>query len=226
MIAKAKPGVVVFPGSNCDRDMMTVLREVYELNPKPIWHQEETIDGDVTHLFLPGGFSFGDYVRAGALAAHSPIMNAVKKFALRGGKVLGICNGFQILCETGLLPGVLLKNNHNRFVCKIVKAHYFGMKVLSAPLFIDVAVAHGEGRYFADQETLSALEKNQQIIMTYHDADATGCAVINGSLRAIAGIIGGPDRNIVGMMPHPERLAREGMHGRDGCVILQEFLFG
>lgn len=226
MTAKLKPGLVVFPGSNCERDIITVLREVYELPSQAIWHEEESIADDITHLFLPGGFSYGDYVRAGAIAAHSPIMGAIKKFAMKGGKVLGICNGFQILCEAKLLPGVLLKNNHNRFVCQIIKAHYFGLKNFTPPMNLNVAIAHGEGRYFADDKTLDALEKNQQIIMSYHDTDEEGRALVNGSERAIAGIIGGPCRNIIGMMPHPERLARDGMSGRDGCVIFQEFLFG
>lgn len=205
---------------------MHVLREVYELEPIGIWYQEAVIPGDVTHIILPGGFSFGDYLRAGALAARSSIMDAVKDFAERGAKILGICNGFQILCEAGLLPGALLKNHHSRFVCQIVKAEYFGQKNFIDPISLNVAVAHGEGRYFADEETLNMLEKNQQIIMTYNAKDEQGNALVNGSIRSIAGIIGGAARNVMGMMPHPERLARDGMYGRDGCVILQEFLFG
>jgi phosphoribosylformylglycinamidine synthase I len=224
--AKIKPGLIVFPGSNCDRDMITVLQEVYELSPQAIWHDEESIADDISHLIIPGGFSFGDYVRAGAIAAHSPIMSAVKKFANNGGRVLGICNGFQILCEAKLLPGVLLKNHHNRFVCQIIKAHYFGIKTLASPIDLHVAIAHGEGRYFADEATLLRLEENQQIVMSYQDVDEQGKARVNGSVRGIAGIVAGPYRNIVGMMPHPERLARDAMHGRDGCVIFQEFLFG
>ncbi|USN51900.1 MAG: phosphoribosylformylglycinamidine synthase subunit PurQ [Myxococcales bacterium] len=221
-----RPGVVVFPASNCERDIITVLKEVYELEALPIWHSDEFIGDDITHLFLPGGFSFGDYLRAGALAAHSPIMRAVKTFAQNGKKILGICNGFQVLCEAGLLPGTLLKNSHGRFVCKITKADYSGMNCSLAPIAIDVAVAHGEGRYFADEETLEQLERNQQIILRYQELDEDNAASINGSAHGIAGIVAGIKRNIIGMMPHPERLAREAMHGRDGCVILQEFLFG
>ncbi len=224
--ANIKPAVILFPGSNCDHDMMQVLKEVYELEPVGIWYQDEEIPTDISHVILPGGFSFGDYLRAGALAARSSIMDAVRNFAQSGAKVLGICNGFQILCEAQLLPGALLKNHHNRFVCQIVKARYFGQKNSLPPISLNVAVAHGEGRYFADDESLDLLEKNNQIVMRYEDHDERGCATLNGSSRSIAGIIGGPFRNVIGMMPHPERLARDAMYGRDGCVILQEFLFG
>lgn len=224
---KIRPAIVVFPGSNCDKDMELVLREIYELDPELLWHTATSIPNHVTHLILPGGFSFGDYLRAGALAAVSPIMTAIKQFALAGQPLLGVCNGFQILCEAQLLPGVLLKNHHDRFVCSIEPLTWFGAKKrISEPLELNLPIAHREGRYYADQKTIKELKDEQRIALVYNQKNESGDALVNGASECIAGIIGGPCKNIFGLMPHPERMAQENMLGRDGCVILQDFLFG
>lgn len=224
MILPAKPAIISFPASNCAQDMQRALREVYEIDAPIIWHQQESIPLDVTHLILPGGFSFGDYVRAGALAAMSPIMKIVSKMAVAGMPILGVCNGFQILCEARLLPGVLLKNHHDRFVCKQLPVTWYGTKTRSA-YSMHLPIAHREGRYFVDGETLAELEHNQQIILRYNECDQNGNALVNGSRAGIAGIVGGPARNILGMMPHPERAANNyGSCGIDGRVILDDFL--
>ncbi len=196
-----KVGIVVFPGSNCDRDMYHVLTDVFHYNTRYIWH-EKHIPNDTDVVILPGGFSYGDRLRAGIIAAHSPVLQDVKKMAQRGKPVLGVCNGFQILVESGLLPGALLKNTSTSFMCnwtnlvventdtpftsRLIKSHK-----------IPIPIANGEGRYYADRSTLKDMRKNNQIVFKYEDN-------VNGSSLSIAGICN-KDGNVVGMMPHPER---------------------
>lgn len=199
-----KFGVVVFPGSNCDRDMMEALQVNLQQEVIQLWHKDKDLGMFSTDdcIVLPGGFSYGDYLRCGAIARFSPMMQSVIGFANKGGKVLGVCNGFQILCESGLLPGVLLRNSQQQFVCKNIymKAPEAG----SVPLMIPVA--HGEGRFYANEATLKDLEKNRQVIYRYCDENGniTEAANPNGALQNIAGICN-TERNVFGMMPHPER---------------------
>ncbi len=220
-----KFGVVIFPGSNCDRDMIESLRNDLGQEVIELWHKDKDISMFNTEdcIVLPGGFSYGDYLRCGAIAKFSPMMQSVIEFANKGGKVLGICNGFQILCESGLLPGVLLRNSHQQFVCKnifIKEAAAESCEPLKIP------VAHGEGRYFADDATLEQLEMHRQIIYRYCD---DGCAVTiesnpNGAIHNIAGICN-KERNVYGMMPHPERACSEALGNTDGRKIFTH-LFG
>ena len=196
-----KVGVVVFPGSNCDRDMYHVLRDVFKIDTQFFWH-EKKLPKNLDAVILPGGFSYGDRLRAGAIAAHSPVISDVKKFASHGMPILGVCNGFQILVEAELLPGVLLKNNSLNFMCKwtnlIVENNStpFTSK-LKMHQKIPIPIANGEGRYYADGKTINLLKKNHQIVFRYVD-------VVNGSTLRIAGICNN-EGNVVGMMPHPER---------------------
>ncbi len=200
-----KVAVIVFPGSNCDRDMHHVLTDVFKIESQLVWHTDE-LPKDIDAIVLPGGFSYGDRLRAGVIAAHSPVIKDVKKMAERGMPILGVCNGFQILVESGLLPGALLKNTSLNFMCKwteiIVKNNKtpFTNK-LKLDQRIPIAIANGEGRYYADDKTLSSLKKNNQIVFTYTEE-------INGASLGIAGICN-KDGNVVGMMPHPERSAEQ-----------------
>lgn len=223
-----KFGVIVFPGSNCDRDMMHALRDDLKQEVVMLWHKDRDLSMFTTDdcIVLPGGFSYGDYLRCGALARFSPMMEQVIDFANRGGKVLGVCNGFQILCEAGLLPGVLLQNDHQKFTCKNVYiksegtdtliGRHVGNKALKIP------VAHGEGRYYADAATLKQMQENKQIVFRY--CDEHGEVHINsnpnGAINNIAGICN-EGRNVFGMMPHPERATSEVLHNTDGKAILQ-----
>ena len=196
-----KVGVVVFPGSNCDRDMFHVLTDVFNLNAQYFWH-EKGLPKNIDAVILPGGFSYGDRLRAGVIAAHSPVIKDVQKMAEKGIPVLGVCNGFQILVESGLLPGVLLKNNSLNFMCEWTNLVVENNKTPFTTQFklnqkIPIPIANGEGRYFADDETLKKLKKNNQIVFRYDQ-------VINGSSDRIAGVCN-EDGNVVGMMPHPER---------------------
>jgi phosphoribosylformylglycinamidine synthase subunit PurQ / glutaminase len=220
-----KPAIIVFPGSNCDQDMAVALQQTFKLEPIMLWHMDDSIPEQVTHVILPGGFSFGDYVRAGAMAAHSPIMGAIKNFALHHGRILGVCNGFQILCESGLLPGVLLKNHHDRFVCRVESVSWFGMKPLPTPITLRLPIAHREGRFYAERTEMDRL-LSSSIAMTYDGRDKHGDALSNGSLLSIAGLRGGPSHNILGLMPHPERAVEQHILGCDGQIILQDFLYG
>lgn len=220
-----KFGVVVFPGSNCDRDMMEALQLNLNQEVIPLWHKDKDISSFGTEdcIVLPGGFSYGDYLRCGAIARFSPMMQSVIEFANKGGKVLGVCNGFQILCESGLLPGALLRNSHQQFVCKnvfIKEASAEGGQPLSIP------VAHGEGRYFADTDTLEALEMHRQIIYRYCDekGSVTPAANPNGTMHNIAGICN-RERNVFGMMPHPERACSPELNNADGVRVFNH-LFG
>ncbi len=220
-----KFGVVVFPGSNCDRDMMEALQHDLNQEVIPLWHKDKDIRSFTTNdcIVLPGGFSYGDYLRCGAIARFSPMMQSVIEFANRGGKVLGVCNGFQILCESGLLPGVLLRNSHQQFVCKNIF-----MKESSSDQgpALKIPVAHGEGRYFANQATLEELEMHRQIIYRYCDekGNITGAANPNGAMHNIAGICN-RERNVFGMMPHPERACSAILGNEDGRQVFNH-LFG
>lgn len=203
--------VIVFPGSNCDRDMHHVLTDVFHLDSQLVWHTDE-VPPNVDAIVLPGGFSYGDRLRAGVIAAHSPAIASVKKMAERGMPVLGVCNGFQILVESGLLPGALLRNTSLSYICKwteiIVKNNKtpFTNK-LKLNQRIPIAIANGEGRYYADNETLKSLKKNNQIVFTYAED-------VNGATMKIAGICN-KEGNVVGMMPHPERSAEQILNPRD-----------
>lgn len=216
-----KFGVVIFPGSNCDHDTYHVISKVIGQPVDFIWHKEEEVDR-FDAIILPGGFSYGDYLRSGAIARFSPVMRSIIKFARDGGLVLGICNGFQILCESGLLPGALLRNRDLKFICEHVNvrverdntpftATYHVGQVLSLP------IAHGEGNYFCDEQTLHELESENRVIFRYCDAEGnvTDEANPNGSLNNIAGICN-RERNVVGLMPHPERAAESLLGCKDG----------
>jgi phosphoribosylformylglycinamidine synthase len=213
-----KFGVVVFPGSNCDRDMQDALQQDLGKEVIMLWHKDKDISMFSTDdcIVLPGGFSYGDYLRCGAIARFSPMMQSVIDFANRGGKVLGVCNGFQILCESGLLPGVLLQNAHQQFVCKNVFIKSGNGTALKIP------VAHGEGRYHADEATLDQLESNNQVIFRYCDEKGlvTPEANPNGATRNIAGIRNGGN-NVFGMMPHPERASSPAMSNLDGLEVFK-----
>lgn len=214
-----KFGVVIFPGSNCDRDMIGSLRNDLGQEVIELWHKDEDISMFTTDdcIVLPGGFSFGDYLRCGAIAKFSPMMQSVIEFAGRGGKVLGVCNGFQILCESGLLPGVLLRNEKQQFVCKNVFIKE-GAAEGGSPL--KIPVAHGEGRYFADEKVLEELEMHRQIIYRYCDENGhiTHVANPNGAIHNIAGICN-RERNVFGMMPHPERATSNLLGNEDGKKV-------
>ena len=204
-----KFGVVVFPGSNCDRDVATVTRGLLGHPTRLIWHQDTDLD-EVDVVVLPGGFSYGDYLRCGAIAHFSPAMQSVKAFADKGGYVLGICNGWQILLESGLLPGALVRNKELKFVCDragltLERDDLPWTQEYSAGQVVTMPIAHGEGNYYCDDDTLKQLEDNNQIVWRYCDS-GNGIANPNGSVGAIAGICN-PAGNVLGMMPHPERAA-------------------
>jgi phosphoribosylformylglycinamidine synthase len=213
-----KFGVVVFPGSNCDRDMQDALAQDLGKEVIMLWHKDKDLSMFTTDdcIILPGGFSYGDYLRCGAIARFSPMMQSVIDFANRGGKVLGVCNGFQILCESGLLPGVLLQNANQQFICKNVFIKNDATGALKIP------IAHGEGRYFADQKTLDALEANGQIIFTYCDENGneTEGSNPNGATKNIAGISNAA-KSVFGMMPHPERATSSVLGNIDGKKVFE-----
>lgn len=216
-----KFGVVVFPGSNCDRDMYDALRHDLDQDVTMLWHKDKDLGMFTTDdcIILPGGFSYGDYLRCGAIARFSPMMQSVIEFAKAGGKVFGVCNGFQILCESHLLPGALLRNGHQQFVCKNVFITDKSDKVFQIP------VAHGEGRYYAEEKILNDLEANGQVIFYYCDQNGSinKAANPNGSTRNIAGICNA-ERNVFGMMPHPERACSSVLGNTDGREILKTLL--
>lgn len=223
-----KFGVVVFPGSNCDRDMLHALQDDLKQEVVMLWHKDKDLSAFTTDdcIVLPGGFSYGDYLRCGAIARFSPLMEAVIDFANRGGKVFGVCNGFQILCESGLLPGALLLNDHQKFVCKNVyiksasDSNLIGKNTVNKVL--EIPVAHGEGRYYADDATLQKLEANKQVLFRYCDVQGNELADVNpnGALNNIAGICN-EQGNVFGMMPHPERACSNELHNIDGRLILE-----
>jgi phosphoribosylformylglycinamidine synthase subunit PurQ / glutaminase len=217
-----KFGVVVFPGSNCDRDMYDALTSDLGFEVKMLWHKDRDLSDFSADdcIVLPGGFSYGDYLRCGAIARFSPMMQSLGDFVARGGKVLGICNGFQILCEAGLLPGALLQNANQQFICKNIHIKGSDGQVLKIP------IAHGEGRYYADEATLDALEAGGQVVYRYCDADGkiTQTSNPNGALRNIAGICNA-DRTVFGMMPHPERASQYALSNTDGREVIKALLF-
>lgn len=214
-----KFGIVVFPGSNCDRDMQDALTQNLGQEVVMLWHKDKDLSDFSTSdcIVLPGGFSYGDYLRCGAIARFSPMMQSVIAFAEKGGKVLGVCNGFQILCESGLLPGALLRNKNQQFICHNIYMKPDGGDALKIP------IAHGEGRFFALPQQLEAIEKNGQVIYRYCDAEGqmTDEANPNGATNNIAGIrnVGG---NVFGMMPHPERACHPALGNTDGVTVFHQ----
>ena len=219
----AKFGVVVFPGSNCDHDAYNVLKHVLKQDTEFLWHKDSSV-GDRNVVIVPGGFSYGDYLRCGAIARFSHIMKDVVRLASEGGTVIGICNGFQILCEAGLLPGALMRNASLKFVCRNVTLTIENKKTIFTELFgknggvnqISLPVAHAEGNYFCDKETLKMLEDNNRIVFRYKDNP-------NGSLADIAGITN-EKGNVLGMMPHPERACEGIVNGTDGKYLFQSII--
>jgi phosphoribosylformylglycinamidine synthase subunit PurQ / glutaminase len=222
-------GILVFPGSNCDHDCYHVIKHILGRPADFIWHQETDLRG-FDAVIIPGGFSYGDYLRTGAIAKYSPVMKSVKDFAQAGGPVLGICNGFQILLEAGLLPGAMLRNQSLKFICKDV---YVRVETDETPFtstvrpgrVLNLPIAHAEGNYYADPETLRALQENRQVVFRYCTSEGriSDEANPNGSLDSIAGICN-RSRNVLGMMPHPERSA-EGLDGHtDGRLLFESVL--
>jgi phosphoribosylformylglycinamidine synthase len=219
-----KFGVVVFPGSNCDHDTYHVISKVIGQPVDFIWHKEEEIDS-FDAIILPGGFSYGDYLRTGAIARFSPVMRAVKEFARGGGLVLGICNGFQVLCEAGLLPGALLRNRNLKFICehinmRIERTDTPFTSACSPGQILSIPIAHGDGNYFCDQKILDELENENRIIFRYCNPQGQLAeeANPNGSLNHIAGICN-RERNVLGLMPHPERASESLLGSKDGRII-------
>ena len=222
-------GVIVFPGSNCDRDVVYVTRDVLGQPTRMIWHEESDLSG-VDVVVVPGGFSYGDYLRCGAIARFSPAMQAVVAHAQAGKPVLGICNGFQVLTEAGLLPGALVRNRELHFVCdrvllKVERTDLAWTQGYAPDAIVTIPIAHGEGSYYADADTLKALEDNQQIVFRYCAPDGTPNATSNpnGSLHNIAGICN-IQGNVLGMMPHPERASDPLLGGTDGLTVFQGLL--
>jgi len=227
-----KFGVVVFPGSNCDDDMIHVIGNVLGFEVEKLWHKEHSLGslGDDDCVILPGGFSYGDYLRCGAIARFSPVMQEVIAHANRGGLVFGICNGFQILCEAGLLPGVLLRNQNQKFICKNI---HIRTETKNSPVTCDLSpgqvlkipIAHAEGRYHISAEGLKELEQNDQILFRYTDAEghASDESNVNGALQNIAGICN-LRRNVCGMMPHPERSSESMLGNDDGYAIMRSIV--
>lgn len=224
-----KFGVLVFPGSNCDRDVAYVTRDVLQQPTRMIWHEERDL-GDVDVVVVPGGFSYGDYLRCGAIARCSAAMQSTIAHANRGGLVLGVCNGFQILTEAGLLPGALVRNRGLHFVCdrtplKLVRTNLPWTHHYATDAVITLPIAHGEGCYYADPSTLAALEDNNQVVLRYCSPDGTVNEAHNpnGSLHNIAGICNSSG-NVLGMMPHPERAADPVLGSTDGLTLFQSLL--
>ena len=221
-----KFGVLVFPGSNCDHDAYHALKHIHDLDTTFIWHKETDL-GDVDAVIVPGGFSYGDYLRSGAIARFSPVMNAVSDFASKGGPVLGICNGFQILLEARLLPGTMMANEHLRFACKQV---HLKCETRNTPFtsqipqnrLLTIPIAHGDGNYFADEELQKKLEDHDQIVFRYTDSEGAPSRLANpnGSVGNIAGICN-EQRNVVGMMPHPERAVEKNLGSDDGNFLFE-----
>ncbi len=221
-----KFGIVILPGSNCDHDALHVTRDVLGAQVEVLWHKETDLKG-VDCVIIPGGFAYGDYLRAGALAKFAPIMEPIRRHAANGGLVFGICNGFQVLTEVGLLPGALMRNEHLRFAGRDI---YLRTEETNTPITAELSpgqilkmpIAHGEGNYFADDATLDALERNHQVVFRYCDAEGrlTHEANPNGSARNIAGICN-ETRNVMGMMPHPERCSEALLGNADGLGIFK-----
>lgn len=224
-----KFGVVTFPGSNCDEDMVYVLETIMNQSVERLWHKDSDLK-NVDFVVLPGGFSYGDYLRSGAIAKLSPIMNSVIEHANKGGYVMGICNGFQILTESGLLPGALLHNNNQKFICKNVHlkpatSNTAITKGLDSTKAYKIPIAHGEGRFYAPEETMKSILDNDQVLFHYVNeaGEMTDEANPNGALHNIAGICNS-GRNVFGMMPHPERAADNELNNIDGKAFFESLL--
>jgi len=224
-----KFGVVVFPGSNCDHDAFYALGNVLQKPVEFIWHQSQDL-ANSDAIILPGGFSYGDYLRTGAIARFSPVMKSVEKFANRGGLVLGVCNGFQILCEAGLLPGAMMRNSGLRFICRHV---HIRVEQTDTPFtnaaakgqILKIPIAHSDGNYNCDEATLAELEKNRQVIFRYTTPDGSNddAGNPNGAVHNIAGICN-RERNVAGLMPHPERAAESALGSTDGLTIFHSMV--
>ncbi len=222
-----KFGVVIFPGSNCDHDAYYASKKNAEQESTFLWHKDTEIPSDIDCIILPGGFSYGDYLRCGAISRFSPIMKEVIKFANNGGYVIGICNGFQVLTESNLLPGALLRNESLHFICKDVNLKVMNNSTaftseLKQDQIIRIPIAHGDGNYFADQDTIDKLEANNQVVFRYSDKDGNVTKDVNpnGSINNIAGIIN-EKGNVLGMMPHPERYSDSQLGCNDGLAIFK-----
>ena len=223
-----KFGVVIFPGSNCDMDMFYVIETIMKQEVVKLWHKDTDLQ-NCDFIILPGGFSYGDYLRSGAIANYSPIMGKVIEHANKGGYVMGVCNGFQILCESGLLPGALLHNTNHKFICKNIHLKTISKNTLVTNQYSDdafkIPIAHGEGRFYADENTLKKLVENDQILFKYSDENGniTKESNPNGSVLNIAGICN-KNRNVFGMMPHPERAADTELNNTDGKILFDSIL--
>ena len=222
-------GIVVFPGSNCDEDAVYALKTILKQKVIKLWHKDTNLKG-VDFIIIPGGFSYGDYLRSGAIARFSPIMEKIIEFANNGGYVLGICNGFQILCEANLLPGTLIRNKNHNFICKniFLKPQYNNTIMtenLSSKDVLKIPIAHAEGCYYADGKKIQTIIDNKQIIFKYcdHGGEINKSSNPNGSLKNIAGICN-MKRNVFGMMPHPERACSEDLYNTDGLKILKNII--
>ncbi|MBI2486408.1 MAG: phosphoribosylformylglycinamidine synthase subunit PurQ [Deltaproteobacteria bacterium] len=222
-------GLVVFPGSNCDHDCYHVIKHMFKQECEFVWHEEKNLDR-FDSIILPGGFSYGDYLRTGAIARFSPVMKAVEKLASEGRPIMGICNGFQILVEAGLLPGALIKNSSLRFVCKWVNIRVENTNTPFTHLMrrgdlLRIPIAHGEGNFFANQDDIRKLTENSQVVFKYCDeeGETTSQSNPNGSIENIAGICNSQG-NILGMMPHPERCCEETIGGEDGKAIFESLI--
>ena len=224
-----KFGVVIFPGSNCDHDTLYVLRNVFKQDAIFLWHKEHDLK-NVDCVILPGGFSYGDYLRSGSIAAFSPLMQEVKEFASRGGLVLGICNGFQVLLELGLLPGAMLRNKNLKFLCQYVHLRVDNTdnpftNTAKRGQVLRIPIAHYDGNYYTSPETIREVKKNNQIVLRYCDARGrlNDEANVNGSLECIAGLINKAG-NVMGMMPHPERASEALLGSEDGLIIFESLI--
>jgi phosphoribosylformylglycinamidine synthase subunit PurQ / glutaminase len=223
-----KFGVVIFPGSNCDMDMFYVIETIMKQEVVKLWHKDTDLQ-NCDFIILPGGFSYGDYLRSGAIANYSPIMEKVVDHANKGGYLMGICNGFQILCESGLLPGALLHNTNHKFICKNIHLKTISKNTLVTNQYSDnafkIPIAHGEGRFYADENTLKKLVENDQILFKYSDENGniTKESNPNGSVLNIAGICN-KKGNVFGMMPHPERAADGELNNTDGKILFDSIL--
>jgi phosphoribosylformylglycinamidine synthase len=224
-----KFGVIIFPGSNCDHDAYWTLRQVARQEATFLWHESHDLE-NCDAIIVPGGFAYGDYLRTGAIAKFSPVMNSVRRFADGGGLVLGICNGFQILCEAGLLPGALMRNTGLKYVCKPVQVRVENAStpftnLCSLGEVLTIPIGHMEGNYFCDQTTLDELRRNKRVVFRYATpaGEISPAANPNGSLENIAGICGAGG-NVVGMMPHPERSSENELGGTDGMKIFDSLV--